>query len=144
MDRFENGTTENDTEQIDRIQQPVFIGGDYQGIQNNIDHLKTIGVTEVILSPIVDSEDYLGQHVNSFENLQETYGSEEELKQLVDQLHEAGIDVLVQTPLQQVSSSSELLGRDWIQADGQIDFTNESAVDYISDRLSDWVESISI
>lgn len=62
------------------------------------------------------------------------------MKQLVDQLHEAGIDVLVQTPLQQVSSSSELLGRDWIQADGQIDFTNESAVDYISDRLSDWVE----
>lgn len=86
------------------IQQPVFMVGTIQGIQNNIDHLKTIGVTEVILSPIVDSEDYLGQHVNSFENLQETYGSEEELKQLVDQLHEAGIDVLVQTPLQQVSS----------------------------------------
>ena len=140
VDRFENGTTENDTEQIDRDSTAGFYGGDYQGIQNNIDHLKTIGVTEVILSPIVDSEDYLGQHVNSFENLQETYGSEEELKQLVDQLHEAGIDVLVQTPLQQVSSSSELLGRDWIQADGQIDFTNESAVDYISDRLSDWVE----
>lgn len=110
VDRFENGTTENDTEQIDRDSTAGFYGGDYQGIQNNIDHLKTIGVTEVILSPIVDSEDYLGQHVNSFENLQETYGSEEELKQLVDQLHEAGIDVLVQTPLQQVSSSSELLG----------------------------------
>ncbi|MBR7554595.1 alpha-amylase family glycosyl hydrolase [Allobacillus sp. GCM10007491] len=140
VDRFENGTTENDTDKIDRDSTAGFYGGDYQGIQKNIDHLKTIGVTEVILSPIVESEDYLGQQVKSFEQLQETYGSEEELKQLVDQLHEAGIDVLVHVPLQQVSATSDLVGRDWIQADGEIDFNNESAVEYISDRLNDWIE----
>ena len=144
IDRFENGEPEGDSDIIDRDDPAGFHGGDYVGIEKNIEHLNEIGVSHVILSPIFQSNDYLGQEILSYENLQGTYGSEEELNQLVESFHEAGIDVLVEAPLHQMSSDADLISREWVSAEGQVDFSDERATDYFIEQLSDWQDRLNV
>lgn len=97
IDRFQNSDASK--ENID-INDPVaHHGGDFLGIQNRIDHFKQIGVTSVILSPIFESGTYSGFESVNYNDIQSTFGTEEELRELIEQFNEADIDVLLHFPI---------------------------------------------
>lgn len=69
IDRFESGEKKNG-ELVDVDNPSAFHGGDFQGILNRVDHLNTLGVTDVILSPIFSTQDYTGLEVESYDQIQ--------------------------------------------------------------------------
>ena len=92
IDRFESG--EENGEIVDIDDPAAFQGGDFAGIMNRVDHLDTLGVTHVILSPIFEANEYTGMDVSSYYHIQETVGTEEELNQLINTLNDNNIEVI--------------------------------------------------
>lgn len=107
VDRFESG--EKNNESVNVNDPEAFQGGDFQGIMNRIDHLNTLGVTDVILSPIFQSDDYTGHNVTSYSDIQETFGTEEQLVKLIEELNDNGIDVTLHFPMDEEQSEDEML-----------------------------------
>src|SRR5690625_2591108 len=96
IDRFQN--SDANKENID-INDPIaHHGGDFLGIQNRLEHFKQIGVTSVILSPIFESDSYSGFESVNYHAIQPTFGTESDLKELIEQFNEADIDVLLHFP----------------------------------------------
>ncbi|WP_194840838.1 alpha-amylase family glycosyl hydrolase [Filobacillus milosensis] len=108
VDRFESGE-QQDQADVDVDDPTAYHGGDYKGIENRIDHLKTLGVTHVILSPVFQSENYTGFNVTSYEELEKTFGTQSDLEGLINQLKENDIEVILHFPLNTDLAEQELV-----------------------------------
>ncbi|SEP82765.1 alpha-amylase family glycosyl hydrolase [Piscibacillus halophilus] len=109
IDRFESG--EENGEIVDIDDPAAFQGGDFAGIMNRVDHLDTLGVTHVILSPIFEANEYTGMDVSSYDHIQETFGTEEELNQLINTLNDHNIEVILHFPIKDGVGESEWLSQ---------------------------------
>lgn len=107
VDRFESG----DIDQVGvNLDDPEgFHGGDFQGIENRIDHLATLGVTHIILSPVFQTNDYTGVNVTSYEKIQETFGTKEDLSQLIQSLNDQNMEVLLHFPITDNLTEDEMI-----------------------------------
>jgi alpha-amylase len=116
-DRFANGDTGNDTS----YGRPAaatgdvggWHGGDWSGLTARLPDLKDLGVTALWISPIVEQVHgwvgggggtfqhygYAGYWALDFTTLDRNFGTEAELKALVDEAHAQGIRVLVDVVL---------------------------------------------
>lgn len=104
-DRFANGNTDNDIipgmreQTIDRENQYGRHGGDIQGIVNNLDYIKDLGVTAIWLNPICENDmpegSYHGYAVTDFYSVDRRFGSNEEFKSLVQNAQDKGIKVVM-------------------------------------------------
>jgi glycosidase len=110
-DRFENGTTANDTGGIaggpsehgfDPTSKGYYNGGDLVGLRNRIDYIKGLGTTSLWLTPsfknkAVQPEDqsagYHGYWITDFTQIDPHLGSNADLKALVDAAHARGMKV---------------------------------------------------
>ncbi|WP_440905731.1 alpha-amylase family glycosyl hydrolase [Catenovulum sp. SX2] len=108
-DRFENGDPSNDqgseTDAISRggfdpTHKGYFHGGDLQGLKNRLDYLQDMGITAIWLTPILrnramqgPSAGYHGYWVVDFTQLDPHFGSNDDLKDLIDTAHSKGMKV---------------------------------------------------
>jgi len=113
-DRFANGDPSNDDPAIsqglyDRTKSRYYHGGDFQGIIDRLPYLKSLGVTALWLTPIVDNSnrlnhrekvgsqpftDYHGYGAVDFYGVDEHFGDLAKLRELVDKAHTAGIKII--------------------------------------------------
>ena len=118
-DRFANGDPANDhsygTRPADGQQEVgTWHGGDWKGLTGKLDYLKSLGVSAIWISPIVEQVHgwaaggdkgefkhygYAGYWALDFTRLDANWGSEDDLHALVDGAHALGIRVLVDVVL---------------------------------------------
>lgn len=112
-DRFFDGDpTNNNPDNIegsfDKGHLEAYHGGDFRGIINKVDYLKDLGVTTLWITPIVKNVDtnmmadrgekqyaYHGYWASDFTKIDPHLGTEEDLKELIDVLHENGIKLML-------------------------------------------------
>ena len=100
VDRFLNADTESD-ENVTVDENPEMrFGGDFQGIEDNLDYIKKMGFTAIHLSPVFQfaDDDYLGYDVESYDEIDAGLGGEEGLNSLVDAAHDMDLEVFVDLP----------------------------------------------
>lgn len=106
-DRFMNGDRSND-EQTDNNDPSAYQGGDFKGIQDKLEYLQELGITSIVLSPVFENEAgaYHGYSITDYSKLNPQFGSEQELKSLVNSAHEKNMRVLVDFPSTRVSTEN--------------------------------------
>lgn len=98
IDRFNNGEPKND-KQLEVGNLEGYQGGDIRGIIKRLDYIKEMGFTTVMLSPLFESGKYDGLDVRNFKKVNEHFGTENDVKELVKEAHAKGMKVVFQFPL---------------------------------------------
>ena len=111
IDRFADGDPGNNAG-VDRVNPGGWHGGDLKGLTQQLDELRDLGVTALWINPVqlqqkrgmpaqapgVPSfrhEGFHGYWVHDFEAMEPRFGTEADLKELVEQAHRRGIRVLL-------------------------------------------------
>lgn len=140
VDRFLNADTASD-ENVTVDEDPEMrFGGDFQGIEDNLDYIKKMGFTAIHLSPVFKfaDDDYLGYDVESYDEIDPGLGGEEGLKNLVDAAHDMDLEVFVDLPA--VSADGENTTDDVNVNEIYGDYLNEKDID-ILDLTDESVQS---
>ncbi|PEQ64084.1 alpha-amylase [Bacillus cereus] len=98
IDRFNNGEPRND-KQLEVGNLEGYQGGDIRGIIKRLDYIKEMGFTTVMLSPLFESGKYDGLDVRNFKKVNEHFGTDNDVKELVKEVHAKGMKVVFQFPL---------------------------------------------
>ncbi|HET8797985.1 MAG TPA: alpha-amylase family glycosyl hydrolase [Thermoanaerobaculia bacterium] len=106
LDRFADGDRGNNAH-VDLAAKGTFHGGDLAGLVEQLDEIASLGATALWITPVVDNIDgfvtgagfpdwgYHGYWADDFTKVDPRFGSEEQLKTLVDEAHKRGIRVLL-------------------------------------------------
>lgn len=106
VDRFADGDPSNDAG-VDRAAKGTFHGGDLKGLREHLDEIADLGATALWITPVVKNIDgfvtgagfpdwgYHGYWADDLYRLDPRFGSEAELKALVDAAHARGMKVLL-------------------------------------------------
>lgn len=89
--------------------------GDLRGVINRLDYLndgnpnsgKSLGVTGIWLMPIFKSSSYHKYDVTDYYEVDSTYGTKDDLKELITKCHERGIKLILDMPINHTSTSNE-------------------------------------
>lgn len=114
VDRFKNGDSTNDQSygrQKDGKQEVgTFHGGDLKGVIAKLDYIKSLGTDVIWLSPIVEQVHgfvgggekgsfpfyaYHGYWTRDFTKIDQNFGSDEDLKRLIEEAHKRGIKIFL-------------------------------------------------
>lgn len=107
VDRFFNGDTSNDNPYGANWATGDYMGGDWQGVINKLDYLQDLGVDALWLTAPIDNPDgvYAGQcsmtitgyhgYWPASTGLEEHFGTEDKLQELIQEAHNRGMRVLV-------------------------------------------------
>lgn len=98
IDRFKDGDeSNNDFPDVDKNDLTKFQGGDFKGITEELDYIKSLGATAIWLTPVLKNEPngYHGYWTYDFYDIDPHFGTMEELKHLVDEAHKKDIKVLL-------------------------------------------------
>lgn len=133
IDRFADGNPGND-QGVDRLAKGTFHGGDLAGLRQQLDELADLGVTALWITPVVKNIDsfvtgagfpdwgYHGYWADDFYRLDPRFGSEEELKALVDDAHRRGMKVLLDVVYNHTGYDSQYTKdpkfRGWMRTEG--------------------------
>ncbi|PEM58553.1 alpha-amylase family glycosyl hydrolase [Bacillus wiedmannii] len=98
IDRFNNGEPKND-KQLEVGNLEGYQGGDIRGTIKRLDYIKEMGFTAVMLSPLFENGKYDGLDVHNFQKVNEHFGTENDVKEFVQEAHAKGIKVVLQFPL---------------------------------------------
>lgn len=77
--------------------------GDFNGIRSKLDYLKEMGVQALWLSPIHKASSYHGYDVLDYSSVNPDYGTEADLKSLLDEAHAKGIRIYLDYVLNHTS-----------------------------------------
>ena len=82
-----------------------YCGGTYRGIINHLDYIQNMGFDAIWISPIVDNMDggYHGYWARNWYSVNNHFGSEDDLKNFVDECHKRGIWVMVDIVMNHVA-----------------------------------------
>ncbi len=106
VDRFADGDPGNDAD-VDRKAKGAFHGGDLKGLLAQLDEIASLGVTAIWVNPLVKNIPghvdgagfpdwgYHGYWADDFTSLDPRFGTEEDLRKLVEACHTRGIKVLL-------------------------------------------------
>ncbi|MEZ4372871.1 MAG: alpha-amylase family glycosyl hydrolase [Polyangiaceae bacterium] len=101
VDRFANGDRGNDY-RVDLSAPARYHGGDWRGIEENLDYLSDLGVTALWISPIVKNvetdagvDGYHGYWQQDLTMLNPHFGDLASLRRMVDAAHARGIKVIL-------------------------------------------------
>lgn len=74
-----------------------YCGGTFKGIYNRLDYLKDLGVDAILISPVITNVDkgYHGYWAKNLYTINDHFGTEEELAELIDGAHDLGLLVMV-------------------------------------------------
>lgn len=83
-----------------------FWGGDLKGVIERLDDLKELGITAILLYPVVQNDEKpvgkflpTGYRPRDYEQVDRNFGDIETLRTLVDQAHERGLRVILDMPI---------------------------------------------
>lgn len=95
-DRFLDGDSSNNYTVRPR-DLTAYHGGDFAGIIQKLDYIKTLGFSAIWISPVVDNQSggYHGYWAVDFYGVEEHFGDMEILKRLVDEAHKRDIKVII-------------------------------------------------
>jgi len=128
-DRFANGNTDNDSvdgmlEKADRSNPNGRHGGDIQGIRNNLDYIKELGMTAVWLTPVFENDmtpeygAYHGYAATDLYKIDRRYGSNNEFKEFVEYCHRNDVKVIMDMIHNHIGDQhwwmSDLPTKDWV------------------------------
>jgi glycosidase len=125
IDRFMNGNM-NNNEEADLDNPSAYHGGDLSGIISQLDYIKEMGFTTIQLSPVMDNEQsaYHGFRVNQYREVEESFGSLENLKNIVEEAHAREMKVIFDLPIGFVGENHP-----WTDDESKADwFTGENIV----------------
>ncbi len=117
VDRFANGDTTNDTPEGADVD---FYGGDWAGLRQRLGYLDQLGVTVLWLTAPLDNAEgawngqcegtYAGYHGYwpGSDGLEEHFGTDEELRALIDEAHALGMRVMVDWVANHVHENHDL------------------------------------
>lgn len=120
VDRFADGDPSNNA-QVDRQAKGAFHGGDLRGLRERLDEIASLGVTALWITPVVKQIPgfvtgagfpdwpYHGYWTEDFTRLDPRFGTEADLKALVDACHARGIKVLLDVVYNHVGYGSQYL-----------------------------------
>lgn len=101
VDRFADGDPNNNWN-VDRTALGKYQGGDWQGVIDKLDYLKTLGVTTLWISPSVRNveEDsgfhgYHGYWTQDFERTNAHFGDMAKMQEMVEAAHKKGLKVIL-------------------------------------------------
>lgn len=103
-DRFINGNPNNDwvegmKEKPNRMDKDGRHGGDIRGIINSLDYLQKMGFTAVWLNPVLENNmtrvSYHGYSTTDFYKVDPRYGTNEEYRELNDELDKRGMKLIM-------------------------------------------------
>jgi alpha-amylase len=106
VDRFADGDPANNWD-VDVSAKGTFHGGDHAGLRRQLDDVAGLGATAIWITPVVKNIDgfvtgagfpdwgYHGYWADDFNRLDPRFGTEAELKALVDDCHTRGLAVLL-------------------------------------------------
>lgn len=106
VDRFYNGATEND-QGANATDNYGFNGGDFAGLQEKLTYIQDMGFTAVSIGPIFETATYDGSAVLSYGTIEDRFGTDRELKDMLSAYHEADMKVFADFPLGGVSPDHE-------------------------------------
>ncbi|MCI5953176.1 MAG: glycoside hydrolase family 13 protein [Lachnospiraceae bacterium] len=100
VDRFRMGNKEKDTSYINcrwgDIPTPkTFAGGDIRGITEKLDYIKELGCNAVYLTPVFTSVSNHKYDISDYYRVDPQFGTNEDLKELVDAAHTRGMRVVL-------------------------------------------------
>jgi glycosidase len=138
-DRFANGNPANDdldSVRVNRNSPNARHGGDLQGIANQLDYLKDLGITTVWLNPVQENRmrggSYHGYAITDFYKIDPRFGSNDEFKTLVKSFHAKGMKMVMDMIFNHCGSShwwmNDLPSKDWINNEGVFLQTNHATV----------------
>ncbi|HEY7162446.1 MAG TPA: alpha-amylase family glycosyl hydrolase, partial [Acidobacteriota bacterium] len=106
VDRFADGDPSNN-QNVDINAKGTFHGGDLKGLINNLNQIADLGVTAIWITPVVKNIDgfvtgagfpdwgYHGYWADDFYKIDSRFGTEDDLKILVQECHKRGIKLLL-------------------------------------------------
>jgi neopullulanase len=109
LDRFADGDSSNNQPLYDRKNKFYYHGGDLQGVIDHLPYLKDLGVTAIWLTPWYDNYDRLneielkedkpstgfhGYNPQDFYRVEEHFGTQAKLRELVETAHRSGIKII--------------------------------------------------
>ena len=104
-DRFANGDTSNDVikgmkeSKIDREDQYGRHGGDFKGIEKNMDYITDLGVTAIWFNPVLENDmpegSYHGYATTDFYSVDRRFGTNEEFVDLVNKAHDNDLKIVM-------------------------------------------------
>ena len=71
-----------------------YLGGNLLGVREKLDYIKGRGATSILLSPFFQNEAYHGYHITNYEMVDPSFGSTEDLKELIRDAHQRDIRVI--------------------------------------------------
>src|SRR5699024_3967054 len=109
VDRFNNGN-QAPSDQVDLDDPYAYHGGDLQGSTDMLQALDSEGFTAVSLSPIMENAEngYHGYWADDFFDVEDEFGTMEDLKALIKEAHSLDMRVLLELDLNHIAKSSEL------------------------------------
>jgi len=126
-DRFANGNPDNDStedtvEKVNRKKSGGRHGGDIQGIINHLDYIKSLGMTALWSTPLLeDNEPTYSYHTYAQSNLYQIdsrYGTNEDYKRLATEMHKRDMKLLMDYVTNHWGSKhwiiQDLPTKDWI------------------------------
>ena len=121
IDRFANGDPANDFE-VNTRDPYAFHGGDFQGIIDRLDYIKSLGFTAIWLTPIFDNsaKGYHGYWIVDYYNTEEHFGTIEEFKKLVEEAHRRDIKIIVDFVVNHTSPEHP-----WLEDEEKLDWFHE-------------------
>ncbi|MGQ4665568.1 alpha-amylase family glycosyl hydrolase [Metabacillus halosaccharovorans] len=91
VDRFNNGNSKNDGDDLNFEDPTAYHGGDIEGITKKIEYIHEMGFTSIILSPIFNEEN----NAVEVKTMDEHAGTVEDVKKLVEEAHKLDMNILL-------------------------------------------------
>ncbi|MEG0386528.1 MAG: alpha-amylase family glycosyl hydrolase, partial [Solibacillus sp.] len=98
VDRFFNGIGANDDELVNAKDPAMFAGGDFNGLIKKLDYISGMGFTTISIGSVFATEKYDGSMVTSYSKLDQHFGSEDELKDVVKTYNDRDMKIMVDFP----------------------------------------------
>lgn len=145
-----------------------YCGGTYKGLKDNLDYIQELGFDAIWISPIIENTPggYHGYWASDLYELNEAFGTKEDLKELIEEMHKRDIWMMVDVVANHVGpvgtdySSIKQFGQDgdyheYCDIDGGDFTTNQWKVEncrlaglpdlnsespYVQKTLNDWID----
>ncbi len=113
VDRFKIGNYKKDMLYINMAwnEKPTpksFAGGDLQGVIDSLDYFKELGINVLYLTPIFKSKSNHKYDIEDYYKIDEQFGDEKTLTDLITKAHQRGIRVLLDAVFNHISEDSFL------------------------------------
>lgn len=160
VDRYNNGDFSID-EAVDIENPATYHGGDLNGITKRLSENEKLGATMIALSPIMANTDngFHGYWVEDFTDIEEQFGTFEDLEELVNEAHARDIKVVLEFVTNYIPAdhpialdperadwilTDEVTGPEWTDNVVQLDQNHPEVQEFLLEAADFWLAETAI